>query len=446
MIFFNKKRLVLFLFTLSTVLAAATATAKDWVYTVKPGDTLWDLCLTYTTHKACWMEVGEYNGVGYPPSLAPGTRIRFPVAWLKAQPVPANVIYVAGNVQLALANQQARPAAVGDALPMGAQVQTGEGSSATLQFADGATLVLEPQSQVVMDLLTRHQQTGMVNTRLNLLSGAAKSRVPKREPRSNFSVSTPSAIAAVRGTDFRVSADASQMRSEVFEGNIEVANPPQANKRQRVVLPQSFGLRVEQGKPLGKPVALLAPVAWFDDAENVVLPYTLKWQPAAEASRYKIELLAPSAAEEIIASGYSTEGAWLLPLAQGQCFSARVSAIDSSGLQGMPAVRELCAAEALRPAQALSIQSKQLIWQAVPNAVAYRVEVSEDAAFTAPVILADTNVTELPLTADNKGQYIRVIPLDAQERLGNPSEAIQVKWQNTEGIIATVLFFVLLAL
>ena len=157
-------------------------------------------------------------------------------------------------------------------------------------------------------------------------------------------------------------------------------------------------------------------------------------------------MLAPSAAEEIIASGYSTEGAWLLPLTQGQCFSARVSAIDAAGLQGMPAVRELCAAEALPPAQALSIQRKQLIWQAVPSATGYRVEVSEDAAFTAPVILAHTNATELPLTADNKGQYIRVIPLDAQERLGEPSEAILVKWQNTEGIIATVLFFVLLAL
>ena len=446
MIFCEKKHLMCFLFTLSTTFFVSAAQAKDWVYTVKPGDTLWDLCLTYTTYKACWVEVGEYNGLAYPSSLAPGTRIRFPVSWLKVQPTPANVIFVVGSVQLVLANQPIRAAKVGDTLPMGALVQTGKDSSATLEFADGATLVLEPQSRVVMDLLSRHQQNGMVNTRLNLLSGAAKSRVPKREPRSNFSVSTPSAIAAVRGTNFRVSADAEQMRSEVFEGDIEVANPPQAAKRQRVALSQSFGLRVEKNKPLGKPVALLTPVVWADNVANIALPYTLAWQPLAGAERYKIELLAQSQTEEVIASDYTTESAWLLPLVQEQCFWARVSAIDGAGLQGMPAQRELCAAPALPPAQGLSIQSKKLVWQAVSKAATYRVEVSEDATFNTPVVLANTPTNTLPLTAKYKGLYIRVIPLDAQGRLGNASEAIEVSWHNTTGIIATVLLFILLAL
>ena len=440
------KRFILAMATLACLFISTSASAKDWVYTVKPGDTLWDLCLTYTTHKTCWLEVGKYNGVGYPPSLAPGTRIRFPVPWLKAQPAPASLIYAAGNVQIIASGLPARAAVVGDILPMGAQVKTLEGSSATVQFADGATLVLEPQSHVVMDLLTRHEQTGMVNTRLNLLSGAAKSRVPKRKPRSQFSVSTPSAIAAVRGTDFRVSADAGQMRSEVFEGNIEVANPPKSSKVQRVELAENFGLRVEAGKPLGQPVALLAAVEWMDDVVDITLPYTLTWQVLPLAKRYKVELLAPSEAEEIMASDYVLEATWVLPLQQAQCFTARVSAIDALGLQGMPAERKLCAAEPLPPAQALNIERKQLQWQPVPNAVGYRVEFSEDAAFMTPMLAVTTEMMALPLTPEHKGLYARVTALDDKQRLGEASPPIEVKWQNTEGIIATVLFFLLLAL
>lgn len=437
------------------VLVSGLSYAKDWVYTVKPGDTLWDLCLNYTTHKNCWLEVGAYNGVGYPPSLAPGTRIRFPVPWLKAQPAPAAITFVAGNVQVIQPSGEKKQALVNDVLAMGSAVVVAEQATATLQFADGATLILESNSHIEMNLLTQHQHTGMVNTQLNLLSGAAKSRVPKRQPRSNFSVSTPSAIAAVRGTDFRISASEGIMRGEVFEGLVNIAkekNTVSANKKTSALtynsidLAKNYGVFVKKGEPLTKPIKLLGPVAGLTNETHVSLPYTLTWQPLAKAVNYKIELLAQNKTEEVFVSHYQKETQWRLPIDQNQCFTVRISAIDQFDLQGMPATRDMCASQPLSAVQKLTLNKRLLNWQPLVGAKSYRIEASANESFESPEVIAQTTQTFYELNREFEGRYLRVVVVDQQDLTGSASDVVEFKASNTQGIIATVLFMLLLAL
>ena len=64
--------------TLGILLMPMSAVSSEWIYSVRPGDTLWDLCKTYTTKIDCPTKLGERNHVSLPKRLPPGYLIRFP--------------------------------------------------------------------------------------------------------------------------------------------------------------------------------------------------------------------------------------------------------------------------------------------------------------------------------------------------------------------------------
>lgn len=419
-------------------LGSASVSAEDWVYTVRANDTLWHLCLKYTTQKGCWQKIGPYNGVDYPRSLAPGTRIRFPVAWLKAQPIGVELIYVAGEVRVretSEGDQTTRIAALGDTLSMGNEIETGADSSASLRFADGAVMVLEENSHIQLDSLSQHGNTGMVDSRINLLRGAAKTKVPKREPRSQFRVSTPSAVAAVRGTDFRVSANgndgAASMLGEVYEGNVDVDN----SAADAVMVARGYGIKAEKGQPLMQPTALLPAPEWRDLNPSQALPITLTWHPLAGAQGYKISILEYSEEEKVIGSGSTTDNELTLPITENGCYKVRLSARDKLGLQGMPAQQNICAALAPSAVTVSANSSKKLThirWTAAEGAVAYQLEVSRSPSFDKLLRNETVAATELDLAGRLPGKfYVRVRPLAEYQVAGNYSEPVEVKTRDT---------------
>ena len=430
------------------LLATLNAYGEDWVYTVKPGDTLWHLCLKFTVNKKCWLQVGPYNNVAYPPSLAPGTRIRFPVAWLKAQPLAAKLVFVSGVVQIEQPNTPIKVAKVGDELTIGTIVTALAKSTATLQFADGATLVLEPESQVEMDRLSHHETTGMVDTRVNLNSGAIKTHVPKRDPHSQFEVNTPSAIAAVRGTEFRVSVDNKTTRNEVYESAIEVSNSAQT---ETIKIPTRFGLKVDAGTALGKPVALLNPVTWSDDATQVTSDYVVRWKSTRGAKGYKTEFFTINNSEELFFTESTITSE--LPIAKvdtpiaPNCFYVRVSAVSAEGLQGMPATKQLCVAAQLPAVTQLKFKRKTLSWQPLARAQTYRIEASKTPSFTEPLVLHTTDASSWPVPKQYQGFYLRVTALDAKGDAGVASKPVNGQSRNAlEIFIATSLLIVLYTL
>ena len=72
--------------------------AQDWTYRVRPGDTLWDLGSRYLKPSVPWQHLQSHNRVSDPYRLPPGSQLRFPVAWLAVQPVPARVLALRGSV------------------------------------------------------------------------------------------------------------------------------------------------------------------------------------------------------------------------------------------------------------------------------------------------------------------------------------------------------------
>ena len=444
------------------------ANAEDWVYTVRPGDTLWDLCLEYTTEKACWQKVGPYNGVDYPPSLAPGTRINFPSAWLKQQPVSAEIIFVRGEVfvegiepqdKLSLGSmtlgeasisdlrQQQEPqtkATPGMTLLLGVRVSTGKASTASLKFADGSILILEEGSEIVLDLLSQHGSTGMVDSRIRLLRGSARSKVREQQPRSKFSVSSPSAVAAVRGTEFSLAiAPQTELASlsSVFEGKVEIQqirSEEPTEPAESLTLAKGYGIRVHRDQPLPSPIPLL-PAPELIEQKIVSLPLTLEWQAVVDATSYQLQLF-QAEQENLITTLATTLPSISVPNLDHGCYRGRLSAIDKNDLLGMPRTLKFCAE---RPPTIPSItlaefkhKELKLAWHAEPLAHATRIELYSDKDMQKPIYRETVSGNSVEYSLEKqKTIYARVCSLGRYgleggcvqtERLGKHSRAWQV--------------------
>lgn len=85
------------------LLVSTGANADDWLYTIKPGDTLWEVCADYVTgpKPQCIAKLHAYNTrITNKRRLPPGMRIKIPVTLLKHPPQSAVVEFTQGDAFL----------------------------------------------------------------------------------------------------------------------------------------------------------------------------------------------------------------------------------------------------------------------------------------------------------------------------------------------------------
>jgi LysM repeat protein len=344
-----------FLFFLMLVSVLQPVNAADWQYTMRPGDTLWSVCKEYTKEPGCWQKLGPLNNIGRDRAIPPGTRIRIPANWLKVPAATATIVFVQGDVSFQRPDEMETPASEGVELTIGSKLITGNGS-VSLSFADGSSMVLEPNSQLELDTLSNFELNGMVDSTVRLNRGTVKTRVIKREPRSHFRTITPSALAAVRGTEYRVNVVSSEQQKqstlvEVYEGLVDVG----ADKVTFPV-PATFGIVAKQGETLQEPVKLLdkpeligfeeQQIILIDDTRKRLSSPSIQWQEEPLAAGYQLNILADQqgkAKTEKLITSYRTEAntVTIKDLAQG-CYQLSLRAIDKLGLHGLAAQKRLC--------------------------------------------------------------------------------------------------------
>ena len=260
------------------VLLSAAAIADDWIYTVRPGDNLWNLSEIHLSSMDYWQPLQRHNNISDPQNIPPGSRLKFPVAWLKYQPASALVIQLQGEALLVSASDgSSRALTINTRLHSGDRIKTGADSNLNILFADGSELLVLSDSEVVMDSLSAYGITGMVDTRIRLQGGRVDTRVvPAQGPGSRYHIITPAAVAAVRGTSFRVSADTDKpvARSEVTEGKVGVSGSGASQ-----LVPAGFGTITEAGKPPQPPRELL-PAPDLSSLPAVLdrLPLQFNWE------------------------------------------------------------------------------------------------------------------------------------------------------------------------
>lgn len=210
---------------LLTFSSVATSTESLFTYTVQPKDELIKMAEASFTSNEGWKEVATLNRLKDPNKIQPGQVLKIPLRLLKMVKREGVLLSVSGDVQLS-----GQPAVVGSLVPEGAQLQTGANSSAQVQLADQSRVTLMPHTDArlvtsqIIDFgnFDQKSQATWFTGLIRLTKGAVDVLAAKLAKRNTpLQVETPTSLAGVRGTVFRVAYEdpASQnTRTEVLEG------------------------------------------------------------------------------------------------------------------------------------------------------------------------------------------------------------------------------------
>ena len=133
----------------------------------------------------------------------------------------ARLISVTGNLSVRRASMASRVMAVNETVGIGDELVTDAQSEAVIQAADGSTVHIYPDSRVIYN-----EHAAGIDDFLHLFFGSIKVHIEKLSGRPNpHSMTTPTAVIAVRGTTFSVFVDDTDATLvAVDEGLVSVAN------------------------------------------------------------------------------------------------------------------------------------------------------------------------------------------------------------------------------
>lgn len=316
-------------------------------YVTRQGDTLYDIAARYLRDSGDWRTLARLNHVSVPDHLQPGVTLRLPVSLLREDRVAATVVATSGPADHAYGNGGAYTAlAVGMKLTEGDRIRTGHNGFVTLELEDGSHVSVPQDSSIGLDRLRRTVFTGSTDRLIRLERGEVDNEVTHATKKdSRFQIRSPSVVAGVRGTRFRVNYDSDTQVSavEVLDGAVGVdaagaMPPPGAPLAASAQLVKAkFGSVTPAGGAAGTPLALLAEPSLvqpgkIQDAPEVAFDLT----PLDGARSYRVQVGRDAGLLDVIRDQrVDTPHASFAEVPDGTYF-VRISAIDANGLEGLP--------------------------------------------------------------------------------------------------------------
>ncbi|WP_323752351.1 FecR family protein [Marinobacter sp.] len=391
----------------------------EWIYTLQQNDSLTNISATLLQNTADGHRLLAHNGLPSNASLKAGETLRIPVAWLKRQPEPARVSSVSGNVQhISGFDGRKTPLTEQSVIRVGDELLLGAGS-ATLTLADGSEIRVSPNSRLMFNRLTQYGKTGMVDTRLRLQKGEVHSRVkPLQENGALFEITTPSAVAAVRGTAFTIQAGVGGSSIQVQKGVVDFGRPGKAQR-----IPAGYGASVTTTSTERLNIRQLPPAPTVNPVEPVVsrLPAELSWQPTS-APAHRIDIFETSSGGWVQSRSVTDNQFPIDQLDNGQ-YELHVAALDQRGIAGLPSVIpikvELLAKTPtlISPENDTSIDDDmpEFRWQLNGSNELARIEISQDETFENLVSTSEwaPESLALPSRALNPGTYFWRVTTEA---------------------------------
>lgn len=326
------------------------APSNDIEYTAKDRDTMIGIARRYLiegqrhdVQRALW----EHNRLRDKDQIGRGQVIRIPENWMKGDPNALTLAHVEGEV-----TSRGRPLATGAKIAPGDDFKTGRNGYVVIKLADGSTLNLQPGSDMSIEGVRKSPLAPAADAQFQLKSGRVEATVAKRAPGgARFEVRTPIAVAAVRGTRFRVVADEANKSatSEVIEGEVQVNDTGSLGS---VSLREGFGTRVNEGQAPLEPRALLpAPRLWTGIRLWVRRPIQLNFTRLAGAAGYRVLVARKPDFSEVISEQVIGTNVIPLPDLENGAYFVKVRGIDDLGLEGKDTLADLVLAlEAQKPA------------------------------------------------------------------------------------------------
>lgn len=193
-------------------------------YKLQPRDTLLSLVARYTQGPEALQQIVQANDIKNPNLLPVGFTLKIPRQILRHEPSTATVSRLnCSNITLQVGSG-AVTVQTGDTLREGQVLRIPAGCQLGVMLEDGSSLRMMSGAVIKLKALRRNVLENAPEVRVELLDGRVEVDVPrKRQPGdAAFEVLTPSSVAGVRGTEFRVGFDAIVRNSqvEVLQGTV----------------------------------------------------------------------------------------------------------------------------------------------------------------------------------------------------------------------------------
>jgi hypothetical protein len=402
--------------------------------TVVENDYLINICKKYLEDPRKWQTIAKINSLSNPDLIFPGQKLLFPVKLLKGIPIDGKVTFIKGNVMTQeKGSEEWSELFSNDLVKQGSGIKTGDEGTVEVTFEDGASFLLRPGTTLKINNAIKKGSFNFIRN-LYLFSGRTISRFKEAFGKdSRFEIHTPSAIAAARGTVFRVSVDDREaMRSEVLKGTIGVEA-----MRQTVELNEGEGTLVRMNEPPLKPRKLLSPPELiYLETIYKTMPLKLQFKEIKGALFYRVMLARDPGLKDVIHDKVFKidETLELIDVDDGEYFLQSRS-IDSDGLEGLPSepITFKVRVNPLPPFIQTPIdgseykqKSVQCQWLKVKDAVRYHVQISEDREFNRIIIdKNDIKDTGFITSSLNYGSYyFRVNSIAEDDYEGAPSDTL----------------------
>lgn len=400
----------------------AGADGNDFIYVVEAGDTLMSVAQRYTGQTRYWRELQARNRVADPYRLPVGMRLHIPLSRIPVTAGSARVVSVVGQARV-----DGEPLRHGASVTESSWLETGPDGMVTFELADGSRIAMPPGTRLQVSRLRAFAGTGLSDTVLRAERGGMESAVaPDGRGVGRFEIRTPMMVTGVRGTRFEVDLGSPGQRvgrTGVQEGVVALRTKTRAT----TAVKAGYGAAVGEDGKASLRKLLPPPDMTRVPGEPVYADHVqVGWQPVAGATGYRV-LVSRDAerTEAVFRATVSAPTARLAGLPDGKLWLA-VSAVDTAGLAGQPAVSEL--EIRLNPPAPFGIEpaprSTQygdaiaLRWAEVEAARAYDYALAADEDFTRDVIAARTTDNAAGHTVAPGQWWWRVRSVDGQGRHG----------------------------
>lgn len=401
-------------------------------YYAQAGDTLISIAQRLTTKAGNWVTLGSINHINKDSNIPIGTAIAIPADLLAEEPTEASVIARNGNITATTADGSVTVIDIGSKIVEGIRINTGINSFLTIALADESRISVPSNSSVLLTKLRKSRYTGSPRTEVKLLRGKVVSRIsPLDANKGRFEVRTPSSVAGVRGTYFRVGLDGKNVATEVLRGRVVVGSPRTPETR---MLDLAKG-NIIASNSIGRAVDLLpAPqLAGMPYRQDGAAQFSI--EPINGARAYHVQLSQDAEALHLLAEAKSKmRDVTIDNIPEGNYF-AHISAIDSLGLEGMPSTIAVTIKNRIDPIKELPIQAApsvsnnyskelELRWQGSATQK-YNVQVARDVEFSWLLFTSSVIGNEIKLPRPSFGTYFARVQSVNADGSTNPFSSAQ---------------------
>lgn len=442
--------LVFLLFLSCTAFALTEADKKTMIeLTVVKQDSLISICEKYLFKPEKWSQIAQLNRLKNPDLILPGQKLYFPVQMLKGMVSSGTAEFVKGDVLTRSSKDKNwQWLNTDDKIDAGSALKTGDDSELTVRFSDGTSFSMRENTELSIN----QSLEGPLHLlrKLSLKSGKVISRIRQATGRaSRYEIETPSALAAVRGTSYRVSLDEqNNTRIESLEHDIAIST-----QTDELLLKEGSGVIIDKDEnKIAQPVKLLPPpepvllAAVYGDQTNSIFfslqPDALKYQVTLakdEEGLYPLKSATIPVDEPFQFGG----------LADGKYFLF-ASTINKDGLEGAYS-KPYSISIRRKPVPPVLVQNIDhetlpempvtLQWHHVIDAASYQIELATSADFDKTLLLTEntgqTKITTTPLVAGEYHLRLRSLAADNYQGDWSPTQAFTVVKQQAPALDMT---------